>query len=233
MIGRGIRRAGVTLVEAMVAVAILAVVGTLVWNGFSQTNRNRTRMERALEQTRAVMGALDRMQRELSMAFVSVHRPDNPSLQVVRTAFVGKDRPGGDRVDFTAFAHRRLRRDARESDQCELGYFLARDPDRSGLRRLVRREQHRIDDDATQGGRFEVLLDGVRDLQFEYLDPVQGEWLDAWDSTQPAAQPNRLPAQVRIRLTVEDWRDGRARTFGTRAQLPIVWALNHAAYRAR
>ena len=41
-------------------------------------------------------------------------------------------RPSG--VDFTSFSHRRLFRDAHESDQNEISYFLASDPrDRSNL----------------------------------------------------------------------------------------------------
>jgi general secretion pathway protein J len=228
------RRAGVTLVEAMVAIGILAVVSALVWGGFSQTSRNKQRMERALDHYLVVTSALDRMQRELSMAYVSAHVNGNPSLQVMNTAFVGKDRGGGDRIDFTSFAHRRLFRNARESDQCEISYFVARHPDRNDVRVLARREDQRIDDDPRAGGVVQILVENVEDFQVEYLDPSTGEWVDTWDTTQAIGQPNRLPTQVKLSLTVTDWIDAsREQTFATRAALPITWGLNHAAYRAR
>lgn len=79
---------------------------------------------------------------------------------------------------------------------------------------------------------MEVLLEDVEDFQLEYLDPVSGEWLDSWDTTQAATgQPNRLPTQVRILLEVPDpHRPSRTKTFGTRATIPLTWALNHAVY---
>jgi hypothetical protein len=45
-------------------------------------------------------------------------------------------------------------------------------------------------------------------------------------------QPNRLPQQVRIKITVPNVRGkGPSQTFGTRAWLPLQYALNHAIYQ--
>lgn len=121
--GRG-RRQGLTLVEAMVAIAILSGMTVLIWGGLSQTSRNKERVEADLERNHIVTAALSRIQRELSMAFVSAQINPSPALVNVRTAFVGTDRTGGDRIDFTSFSLRRLYRDAHESDQNELSYFV-------------------------------------------------------------------------------------------------------------
>lgn len=227
------RQAGITLMEAMIAITILTMVSTLVWGGFSQTARNKERVERDLDRMQEVRISLDRMVRELSQAYVSAQVNPNTALQQMKTAFIGHDHGERDRIDFTSFAHRRLRRDAHESDQCELSYFLANDPDpeRSGQRVLARREQNRIDDDPTRGGHVQVLAHDVVGLDLEYLDPTSGEWLKSWDTTQAAQQPNRLPSQVKILLTVRDpRRRGRTLTYGTRAEIRLVWALNHAIY---
>jgi general secretion pathway protein J len=221
------RHSGVTLIEALAAITILAMVGTLVYGGFNQTFKNKARVEEDVDRYHILRLALERMGREVSMAYVSVHMNPNTMLQVMNTAFVGDD----SRLDFTSFSHRRLLRNANESDQNELGYFMARHPDKKRMEVLARREQHRIDEDPLRGGDIMILVEDVTGLRFEYLDPMSGEWLRSWDTTQAAMQPNRLPAQVKILLTVPHPRRPKEElTLGTRAALPLQWALNHAAY---
>ncbi len=227
----GTARSGMTLVEAMVAVAVVAMIGAVVWGGVSQTARARTRIEAQSERYHALGASLERICRDLSAAFVSLHVNPDPALQRVRTAFVAVDRGHRDRVDFTSFSHVRLRRDAHESDQHEVGYFLARDPDARGRWVLARREQRRIDDDPLRGGQVHVLLRDVEEFDLSYLDPVGGEWITTWDSREVSMQPNRLPAQVKIRLQVVDpLRPDRSAVFGTRATIGVTWGLNFAIY---
>lgn len=229
---RARRLAGITLIEALVAIAILSIVSVMIWGGFAQTTRNKKRIEGDVERNHEVQAALNRMARELSMAFVSAQLNPNPALQTVQTAFVGTDRGSGDRIDFTSFSHRRLIRDAHEGDQNELSYFVARHPEDSSIRVLARREQNRIDDDPRSGGRVEILVEDIQDFELEYLDPLTGNWLSSWDTTQGASgQPNRLPSQVKITLTIpHPRRRSRELVYGTRATIPIRFALNHAIY---
>ena len=145
-------RRGFTLLEIILAVSVLALVGTMIYGGFSQTALNKARIEEDVEQSRVVHMALERMVRELTMAFVSTHVNPSPELRVVETAFIGKDNGRDDRIDFTSFSHRRLYRDARESDQNEISYFVTEHPDDPDVQVLARREQNRIDDDPRRGG---------------------------------------------------------------------------------
>jgi general secretion pathway protein J len=224
-------RRGMSLIEVLVAVTILAMIGTLVATGFSQTARNKTRIEEEADRYHVVRLAMERIQREISMAYVSIHQNPNSLLQVMRTTFVGTDRASFDRIDFTSFSHQRLYRDAHESDQNELSYFVTSHPDDSRIRVLARREQNRLDDQPERGGRVEILVEDVREFQLEYLDPETVEWTSTWNATESGTQPNRLPAQVKITLTVPDPHDpDEDATFMTRAWVPITWALNHAAY---
>jgi len=225
------RRSAFTLVEALVAITILGLVTSLVWTGFSQTSRNKRRVEEQVDRYHVIQLVLERMARELSMAYVSAQQNPSPALRTVVTGFVGTDRVRADRIDFTSFSHQRLYRDANESDQNEISYFVTRDPKDRSRRVLARREQNRIDDDPTEGGVVQVMVEDVESFTLEYYDPASGEWLQTWDSTQPAMQPNRLPLQVKILLEVPDLRKPReTRTFGTRAVIPMTWALNHATY---
>lgn len=219
-----------TLIEIMVAVTIFAAMGALIYGGFAQTSRAKKTLEVQLDRYHAISAALERMTRELSAAYVAVQVNPNQSLQVVKTAFVGKDSGFGDRLDFNSLSHIRMYRDAKESDQNELSYFLT-DSRKGGTKILARRMQPRPDDRPGEGGRVEVLLDDVVELEFEYLDQNSREWVRSWDSTSAAAQMNRLPAQVKILITVHGVLNGRKdEVFGTRVSIPITYALNHASY---
>jgi general secretion pathway protein J len=225
-------RRGLTLIEVMVAMVIIAIVSTLIYTGFVQTARNKERVESELAREHEIRSGLDRIVRELQMAYVSAQINPSPALQVVNTCFVGSDFMAGSRIDFTSFSHQRLYRDAHESDQNELSYYLGDDPHDPGVKSLIRREQRRIDDDPRKGGEAAVLIANVRKFELGYLEPLTGQWLTTWDTTQAAMQPNRLPTQVRIKLTVPSIR-GRTseQVFGTRVSLPMTYALNFAVYR--
>jgi general secretion pathway protein J len=222
---------GFTLLEIILAVTILALIGTMIYGGFSQTALNKARIEKDVDHSRVVHMALERMVRELTMAFVSTHVNPSLDLRVSNTAFVGKDNGREDRIDFTSFSHRRLYRNARESDQNEISYFVTSDPDDPDVNVLARREQNRIDADPRRGGKSQILVENVEEFNIEYYDPLLSEWVQTWDTVNALGQPNRLPTQVRIRLGVRDPRHpDEIETFGTRVTIPITYALNHANY---
>ena len=222
---------GFTLLEVILAVTVLALIGTMVYGGFSQTALNKARIEKDVDHSRVVHMALQRMTRELTMAFVSTHVNPSLDLRVQNTAFIGKDNGRDDRIDFTSFSHRRLYRDAPESDQNEISYFVTEHPDDPDINVLARREQNRIDDDPRRGGKSQILVENIEEFNLEYFDPLLSEWVDTWDTVNTLAQPNRLPSQVRITLSVQDPRPRRGpQTFGARVVLPINYALNHANY---
>lgn len=222
---------GFTLLEIMLAVSVLALVGTMIYGGFSQTALNKARIEEDVEHSRIIHMALGRMARELTMAFVSTHVNPSLDLRVVDTAFIGKDNGKDDRIDFTSFSHQRLYRNARESDQNEISYFVTEHPDDPSVHVLARREQNRIDDDPRRGGKSQMLVENVEEFNVEYFDPLLTDWVQTWNTEDVLAQPNRLPTQVRIRIAVKDPRHrGETQVFGTRVTLPLTYALNHASY---
>jgi general secretion pathway protein J len=225
-------QAGMTLIEIMVAMTILAMVASLLYSGFAQTSRNKQRVEAQLERSHEIRMGLERVASELSMAYVSAHLNPNEALRPVISAFIAKEVGSGTRVDFTSFSHRRLYRNAHESDQNELSYFVTDDPHDSNQNVLARREQRRVDDDPRTGGESQVLIRNVTSFKVSFLDSLSGEWIDTWDTLQGAMQPNRLPTQAKILLTVPNLSgSGPDQTFGTRAWLPNAYALNFAGYR--
>lgn len=223
---------GMTLIEVMVGVTILAIVIALVYGAFSQTARTKERVETDLDREHEIRAGLDRVVRDLSMAYTSIQINPDTSLQPMLTGFVLKQDGNGSRIDFNSFSHRRLRRDAHEADQCEIGYFVTNHPDDSSRDVLARREQAPIDDKPDEGGSSQILIEDVKSFELSVLDPQTLEWLETWDTIQGAMQPNRLPLQVKIVLTVPNRRqNARDLTYGTRVTLPMQFALNHAVYR--
>ena len=219
------RARGLTLLEVLVSIGILALISTLIYGAFDGMARSRAGLTKLDDRYQQGRSALARMSRELESAFLSMHQPAQQAQQIRITAFIGKNQGTNDRVDFTSFSHRRLGRDLHESDQNELSYFIARDPDRSDKYDLVRREQKEIDLDPTKGGVVNVICEDVAEFDLSYLDAVTGEWTETWDSTQAAGQFQRLPMQVKIRMVLRGGVGDRPIKLETRVPIAIQSAI--------
>jgi general secretion pathway protein J len=218
-------RRGMTLLEVLVSLAILAMISLLIYGAFDSMSRGRKGEGARSERARQGREALLRMTRELSESFLSLHNPPVLSLLTRTTVFVGQNSTPFDRVDFTAFAHRRMTRDAKESDQCEVGYFASDDPEVSGKTDLARREQTPIDLDPLRGGVVNVLAENIEAFDIRYLDPLTGTWGDTWDTTQTYGQFNRLPLELKISLTMKGLPGNDATTFTTKVMQPMLKPL--------
>jgi general secretion pathway protein J len=221
---------GLTLLEVLVAVGILALVATLIYGAFDGMQRARTGIARIDDRYHQGRQALVRMSRELQSAFLSAHQPQLLTASLRTTIFLGTDGGSSDRVDFTSFSHQRLMRNKHESDQNELSYFLGRDPDRGDKYDLLRREQREIDLDPTKGGVVSVLCEDATIFDVQYLEPLTDTWLDAWDSSQPSNQYqfNRLPFQVRIKLVLRGGEGDRPIKLMTKVSLGLQAPLTFA-----
>lgn len=223
---------GLTMIEALVSIGVLALIGSLIYGAFDGMNRSRKGITQMSDRYHQGRSAIQRMARELQMAFVSKHGDYTNSTvlasqQVRKTGFIGKDEGTFDRVDFTAFAHQRLAKDAHESDQAEIGYFSARNPE-TGATDLVRREDKFLDMEPAKGGVVNVLAEDVQSFDVTYLDPLSNEWLDSWDTTQATGQPFRLPTQIQIVLVLNGGPGGKPIELRTRVSPAMTLALEFA-----
>ena len=216
---------GLTLLEVLVAVAVLTLVSIMIYGAFSTINRGRQNAGQLADRYRLARLSMTRMSRELSEAFISAHVAAVPALITRVTAFIGT----GKRVDFDAFAHRRILKDSHESDQCELSYFVATDPKNNLQSDLARREQVIIDDLPGKGGASTILVDDIDSFSLNYLDPLTGLWTDTWDSTSTAAQFGRMPLQVEIKLVMKGGPAGEPIRLATKTRInmwqPLAFAL--------
>jgi general secretion pathway protein J len=223
--GRRLGR-GMTMIEVMVAIAILAMVAVLIHGVINSLSRGKK--GEAMRADRAHEGheAMQRLVRDLSAAYLSMHVPPVQALVTEKTAFVGRSSSPFDRVDFSAFAHLRTDRDAHESDQAEVGYLVVPDPDVADKMDLVRREQTPIDLDPLKGGVVNVVAEDVDEFDLRFLDPETGQWVGTWDSTQVTGQPSRLPLEVEMTLQLKGVGGGPPYRYTTKVFLPIQRPLS-------
>lgn len=207
---------GFSLAEVMIALAILGLIGSLTFGVFTRALSARLQAQEITEHYHMVRQAMLRMTREVSMAFITVHKDcEDPRTD---SLFVG-DRSGSNyRLDYTSFGHFKTRADANESDQNELSYFVDNDPDSKG-KVLMRRNSPRIDDEADEGGTEQVLARGVTKFAMEFYDDVADRWVDEWD-TRDSDLRDRLPLFVRFDLTVEN-PAGKEEEFSTKARIVL------------
>ena len=175
-----------TLMEIMVSMAVLSMIGAMSWTALGQTFMARDALERQDAVHQQARVALERMSRELSLAYISgnISVPNS-----YRTVFVGKDEEPADSLWFAAISHHRIYRDSREADQTELTYWVEPDPNDRDSYVLLHREAPRIDHEPDKDGTILPLAYGVKRLDFKYLDGSDFEWEDEWDEEWRAAVP--------------------------------------------
>lgn len=163
---------GFTLIEIVVAVALLAMMGVILTTATGSILGAIKDTRESQEQYHAARVALGRMEREIAMAYLSKHQSQ---FKTTKTAFIGK----GNSLTFSYMGHRRMVRNAPESDEGFVTYRLEKDR-QSGQNILVRREKPVIDDQPEKGGQKLVLATGVSKLSFSYWDFDKEAWQSDW-----------------------------------------------------
>ncbi len=201
------RTAAFTLVELMVAVAIMALVMTALLGTVQGTITARDEAEIEIASVRDGPRILDMVERDLR----ALHVYNLEKGAVLRGK---RQSPGGlrgDRIDFicTNDASRRLGDGADEvesgadvaADLNEVGYALRPSPLSNDFLELWRREDLFVDDEPFDGGTFEKIHDRVTRLEITYLTHL-GDKADEetdWDMTEK----KKLPGGVRIDLELQ------------------------------
>lgn len=236
------RAAGFTMLEVMVALAILSMTSAILYGSLSVTLGSQREINKMQERYHAGRVAISKMARDLTCAFLSRHVSVTEYNR--ETLFIGEE----DEVLFTYLGHFRwMETESPESDQGVIEYSLR---SKDGMKQLVRREKVILDDSPDKGGVEDVLAEGVKDLEFQYWDAQAEDWTDEWkaelnkedivtnnvdfEKTKRTAEKLAgletvedtfaLPHRVRIRLTLED-DEGNEYPFNTEVELPLRQAF--------
>jgi general secretion pathway protein J len=214
---------GFTLMEVMIAIAVLAMIGGVTYKAFDGAYDLKSRVEKAEDRDQAVRGALNRIAREVSMSFLSEHY-DKKRFRERPTFFRLKDGRGEADLTITSFAHERLSIDAKESDEAIFEYKLDRDDD--GNNSIYRRVKPVIDEEWERGGEKAVLAENVLKFSVEAWEPKNREWRPEWDSNSIARGNSVLiPPRVKISITIKD-ENGKERTWSTQARIHLNTPLD-------
>lgn len=199
---RTLAQRGLTLLEVMISMAIMVGLFVIVYATFNSTRKTFAKVTKIQDRWHVVRNGMSRMTQDLNMAYVSLGENLNEVNR--RTYFRYTKGDYGDELRFSSFAHRRLYKDANESDQCIIQYFLAPDPDDHSVTSLFRRETRRLayEEPEKIPGEAYVLIDNVLDVRYEFFDKTQDKWEESWDTTAVDGQPNRLPNRIRVYLTI-------------------------------
>jgi len=215
---------GFTLVEMMLAVALLSIIVTVIYSSFHTLGRIMRRTERTKGAYQAARLVMSRMREDLSCAYFS---PTRKNFVFKGEDIEGiKDDAGADALTFVTTAHVISGRDVPEGDLAEVSYYL--DEENRGL--LVRREDVSPDSKLEMGGNFDILGKNVVGLNFTYLDgreeparraggtttdldkaeEEKKAWKYEWDSEQTPY----LPRAVKVDLSVLN-EEGDVQDFST------------------
>ena len=209
---------GFTLLEVLVAVAIMGLIMVLVWSNTSQSLNSKERIEKRDMIYQHGRIALQKFTDDLSMAFLTKKTAASTvaastTAELLTTSVVtiprpitfciGRDEGDRDTVRFTSFAHMRLFSGAKESDQCKISYEVLPSPDEPNVFNLIRREVPWLDANTEVEARPLVVAENIRDFELEYYDTRKDEWGKDWD-TEVIDFRERLPLAVRVTLSFPD-----------------------------
>lgn len=185
--GRCVSRRGFTLIEVMVAIALLMlVVGAIysTWTGLIKASK--TGMKAAVEAQRQRM-AMSVVEEALTSAQLYVANQDYYGFEA------GKD--SGDFLSFVARLPRSFPRSGKFEGMDMRRVIFSVENDNSGQRELVLRQNPVLAEMDEDEQKFPVVLaQGVRAFKAEFWDDRKADWVEDW------IQTNTLPKMVRVTL---------------------------------
>lgn len=219
------RQAGMTLLEIMIAIAILVVMMTLAWRTIANTSETKKTFERYEERNHELRMALDRIVRDFEAAYISLNEDRNASHP--RTMFVAKSSSKLPEIRFSTLGHRVLWADANESEQTVISYLPHEDRERNGQLDWVRREQRRPSNEPPENepADYDILVHDITAAKLEFFNWKTVQWQDAWDTTQSDGNRGYLPSRVRITITIKGANDSEVK-LSTEARIYMQEALS-------
>ena len=203
------RNAAFTLMEMLVALGLMALLGTALYGSLRVGFRARKSAERAIQPVRALVLALELLRRDLESV--------PPPTGILAGALIGTDETaatGRDADMLTLYSHA----EGAGGDGAPVrmvALALAESEDGTDTL-LVRRVTDNLLAPTAPEPDEETLCRGVASLNLRYFDGAV--WSDSWDS---GLVDNALPVAVEVGLELRapDSEDGAAGPAGTRVFL--------------
>ena len=242
---------GFTLIEVMVALAILAVLSMLSAQAMKSAVDNRVQLSSDIQRDQRLSDTFRVMRADIANAFhyrdmqtqmineILKPTPDPPKQvqgqeQVVQpvisvTNFVGES----ESLYFTTTTNSRTIRDSQESDLAKIGYFTktctAMGPRGGGSSKcLYRSVSPYLDEDVTKGGVDTMLVENVEEFKFRYLGPDQEDYVATWKTDNNGTEQTKdvFPYAVEITLTLHNKNDKKDKPVTGTILAPINFPNN-------
>jgi len=227
-------QSGMTLLEIMISIALLAMMMTIAWSAVVSTSHVKKVVEKSQERNHEIRVGMARLVKDISQAYLSA----NENQQVLdatkrRTIFLAKSSGTVDELRFSSFAHNAMWADANESEQTMISYSSGTDRKDSAKTNLIRRETRRMsgmaNDDWKQiPAENDIVIRDIEKVKFEYWDWKDKEWQENWNSTAADGERGRLPTRVRITVEIKLDED-RKRKYTTQARIAMEEELRFVA----
>jgi len=218
-------QAGLTLIEVMIASAILATMMAITWKTIANTSETRITFENFEQRNHELRMAMGRITHDFEAAYLSKNEDQNSTNP--RTMFISKPASKAPEVRFSTLGHRVLWADANESEQTVISYVVRTDPATKNTIDWVRREQRRpsnqhVEDEPAE---YDVIIRDMQTVKLEFWNWKNLDWQDTWDTTQSDGQKGWLPSRVKITITVKD-PGGKDYKLTTQARILMQEPLN-------
>ena len=201
------KRAGFTIIEVMIAVAVMSLMLVSILQVLSAVRTTRDRIHNMQETQLAGPIIMDQIQQDL-LAIHTLGRSKIDHLRVVDRVQYGLD---ADRVDFVTSSTSRepfyIDGKVRRSQICEVGYVTRTNPDDDEFLELYRREDYGVDEEPFAGGTYTFMSNRVKALRIEVFeqDGIDEEPLMEWGNPESSeAEQMGLPASIVISLVLEN-----------------------------
>ena len=193
MFRRSLRQSGFTLLEMLVALAIMGILATGLYMSLHIGFKAQKSAERAIAPVRAGTLALEMLRRDLASAL--------PPTGILAGAFIGEDakaEASTEDADLLVF-YSTIEDAGRGATGIRMIEFALTPTEDYSENILVRRVTENLLAPITPEPVEEVLCRNVKSLNVRHFDGV--EWQDSWDS---GLAGDTLPLAVEVTLTLPD-----------------------------
>jgi type II secretion system protein J len=207
---------GFTLIEILVALAILSVVLFTIGAALFSTLELRDDIE---ESTRPDKLA-SRCFSLLSSDIKAIYAYSTQDLPLLETKYSSGSSSRFDSIQFIGTGPTRIPEGDIVAPVCEIGYEIFK---RDGKRVLFRREDFYIDDNPLSGGRRIRLVEDVTMFKLEYLERSETgkvQWFNQWDPVQKEDFPAAVRAQLHFKAPARNEEGFRIVKYQTLIPIP-------------
>jgi general secretion pathway protein J len=210
-------KSGFTLVEVMVAAAILALIVSMLYIAFASSVKTMEAGTEGGEIFRKAGVVLNRMAQDISCARL----PSEEEEASAQYAFIGEDKSeDGVPQDTLTFISTALPLRGPSRGVKQVGYYIAPDSETDKLALFMKEDTTpALGNRAENAGKGMLLAEGIEGLDLTYYDSQGREW-KRWDTTTPVFA-RKLPQLVRISIFFKDDK-GELLSLTTTAQVPLA-----------